>query len=207
MQNHNILILAPHTDDGELGCGASIAKFIKEGKKVTYIAFSSCSQSLANHLPPDTLRNECINATKFLGIHDVRFFDFQVRKLLVHRQEILEELIKINTEFNPDTVYVPAQHDIHQDHQVIYSEGFRAFKNSNVLGYELPWNNFKFFPNYFEKITEDELIKKQSALKYYISQEHRRYMDPDFQKSLAVVRGIQSNTSLAEAFEIYHIIN
>src|SRR6476661_2245652 len=98
MYNHKILILAPHTDDGELGCGASIAKFIMEGRKVTYIAFSTCSQSLPDNLPSDTLQNECIAATNFLGIKDVRFFDFQVRKLLVNRQEILEELIKINAE-------------------------------------------------------------------------------------------------------------
>jgi N-acetylglucosamine malate deacetylase 1 len=207
MQNKNILILAPHTDDGELGCGASIAKFIKEGRKVTYIGFSTCFQSLPENLPSDTLRNECIAATNFLGIQDVRFFDFQVRKLLVNRQEILEELIKINAEIQPNTVYLPAEHDIHQDHQVIYSEGFRAFKNSNILGYELPWNNFKFYPNYFERIEEDELTAKQSALKEYKSQAHRKYMDPNFQRSLAIVRGIQSNTPYAEAFEVYHLVN
>ncbi len=28
------LVLAPHIDDGEIGCGGSIAKFIEEGEKV-----------------------------------------------------------------------------------------------------------------------------------------------------------------------------
>ena len=207
MNNNNILILAPHTDDGELGCGASIAKFIDQGKHVTYIAFSTCSQSLPVDLSPDTLRKECLSATKSLGIQNVLFFDFEVRKLLVHRQEILESLININAEIKPDTVYLPAQNDIHQDHQVIYAEGLRAFKNSNVLGYELPWNNFKFFPNYFERISQNNLIKKQLALKEYKSQAGRKYMDDNFQRSLAIVRGIQSNTLLAEAFELYHMVN
>ena len=40
-----ILILAPHTDDGEIGCGASISKFINENKEVVYIAFSSARKS------------------------------------------------------------------------------------------------------------------------------------------------------------------
>jgi len=207
MNNNNILILAPHTDDGELGCGGSIAKFIGQGKHVTYIAFSTCSQSLPINLPPDTLRKECLSATNLLGIQNVLFFDFEVRKLLVNRQEILESLIKINTDIKPDTVYLPAQHDIHQDHQVIYAEGLRAFKNSNVLGYELPWNNFQFFPNYFETISENDLKKKQFALKEYKSQAGRKYMDDNFQRSLALVRGIQSNTYLAEAFELYHMVN
>ena len=31
-----ILVLAPHTDDAEFGCGGAIAKFIKEGKEVQH---------------------------------------------------------------------------------------------------------------------------------------------------------------------------
>jgi N-acetylglucosamine malate deacetylase 1 len=207
MQNsQNILILAPHTDDGELGCGASVAKYISQGKQVTYIAFSTCSQSLPSSLPANTLTTECTVATKALGINDVRFFDFEVRKLLFHRQEILEELIKLNQQLKPQTVFLPAEHDVHQDHQVIYAEGLRAFKNCNVLGYELPWNNFRFQPNYFERIDEAQLAMKQKALQQYKSQTHKNYMSADFTRALAVVRGIQSNTALAEAFEVYRLM-
>ena len=39
-----ILILAPHTDDGELGCGGSISRFIEEGKNVFYAAFSTAEK-------------------------------------------------------------------------------------------------------------------------------------------------------------------
>ena len=95
--------------------------------------------------------------------------------------------------------------DVHQDHQVIYSEGIRAFKNSNVLGYELPWNNLRFQPGYFEKITEAQLELKQAALQEYRSQADRKYMSREFIRSLAVVRGIQCNAELAEAFEVYHL--
>src|SRR5699024_12177975 len=38
-QKSTILVLAPHTDDGELGCGGSIARFIREGHEVHYVAF------------------------------------------------------------------------------------------------------------------------------------------------------------------------
>ena len=203
----NILILAPHTDDGELGCGASIAKYISAGKKVTYLALSSCSQALPAHLPKDTLVTECRAATKALQIQDTIFFDFEVRQLLFHRQEILEALLIINEQLQPQTVFIPAENDVHQDHQVVYAEGLRAFKNCNVLGYELPWNNFRFHPNYFEKISEENLIAKQKALHQYKSQGHRKYMSNDFVRSLAIVRGIQANHSLAEAFEVYRLIS
>ena len=200
---NNILVLAPHTDDGEWGCGASIAKYIMEGKKVTYIAFSTCAESLPSNLPSDSLVNECRAATQILGIEDLRFFDFRVRYFPSVRQEILEELVKLNQEYNPGAVLLPAQHDKHQDHQVIYAEGIRAFKNSNILGYELPWNNTKFQPNYFESITEAQLELKLNALKKYGSQAHRKYMDDDIVRSLARLRGLQASINLAEAFEVY----
>ena len=204
---NNILVLAPHTDDGELGCGATIAKYVSEGKQVTYIAFSTCSQSLPKDLPADTLARECTAATKALGIPKTLFFDFEVRRLLFHRQEILEELIKLNKEIGPQTVFLPAEHDVHQDHQVIYAEGLRAFKNCNVLGYELPWNNFKFHPTYFEKISEKHLQSKVNALTEYKSQTGRKYMNADFARSLATVRGMQCNADYAEAFEVYRLMN
>ena len=210
MQNsQRIFILAPHTDDGELGCGASIAKYIAAGKEVFYIAFSTCSEALPKELPADTLTAECRIATQALGIPEKNLilFDFKVRRLLFHRQEILEELLRLNQQYQPDLVMIPAEKDVHQDHQVIYAEGLRAFKNANVLGYELPWNNWQFQPNYFEAISEEHLSSKYNALKQYKSQAHRKYMSEDFIRSLATIRGIQSNRPFAEAFEIYRLIS
>ena len=40
-----VLILAPHTDDAELGCGGTMARFLEEGKQ-TRAAFSTLE-----HLP------------------------------------------------------------------------------------------------------------------------------------------------------------
>ena len=40
-----LLIISPHTDDAELGCGGSIAKMIGEGKTIFYAALSSCEKS------------------------------------------------------------------------------------------------------------------------------------------------------------------
>ena len=54
-----VLILAPHTDDGEIGCGGTIARFIEEGAEVYYVAFSSARKSLRERgLDENTLINE-----------------------------------------------------------------------------------------------------------------------------------------------------
>jgi N-acetylglucosamine malate deacetylase 1 len=204
-----ILVLAPHTDDGELGCGGSIAKFIAEEKQMHYAAFSFCSKSLPPGFPADTLAHECKKATSVLDIlpANVTLFDFDVRNFEKHRQEILEELVKLNKHISPDLVFIPSAADIHQDHGVIHTEALRAFKNSSLLGYELPWNHPQFSSPFYIKLSAKDIAKKWEALKEYQSQSHRNYMQEDFIKSLAKVRGVQSNTEYAEAFEVYKIIS
>jgi LmbE family N-acetylglucosaminyl deacetylase len=204
-----ILILSPHTDDGELGCGGSIAKFIAEGKLVYYAAFSLCSKSLPEGLPADTLAHECKKATLALGIpeENVTLFDFEVRNFPKLRQEILEELVTLNKKLSPDLVFIPSSTDIHQDHGVIHTEALRAYKNSSLLGYELPWNHAQFNSTFFINLSVEDLAKKTGALKAYQSQANRNYMQNDFTLSLAKVRGVQSNTEYAEAFEVYKLIS
>jgi len=200
-----ILVLAPHTDDGELGCGGSIAKFCAASKEVYYAAFCLCSKSLPASLPANTLELECRKATATLGIpaSNLILFNYEVRNLPQFRQQILEELLQLNAKINPDLVLLPAASDIHQDHQVIHQEGMRAFKNVTFAGYELPWNNYSFHTNFFIRLSEAELNKKVESLKAYQSQSHRNYMQEDFTRSLAKVRGVQANTPYAEVFEIY----
>ena len=203
-----ILILAPHTDDGELGCGATIAKFASLQKEVFYAAFCLCSKSLPSKFPANTLRVECEKATSVLGIPASRLilFDYEVRELPQSRQKILEELLKLNKDIHPEMVLLPAMSDIHQDHQVIHQEGMRAFKNTTFAGYELPWNNYSIHTNFFVRISDKELGKKIASLKAYDSQSQKSYMKEDFIRSLATVRGIQANSKYAEAFEVYRWI-
>jgi N-acetylglucosamine malate deacetylase 1 len=204
-----ILILAPHTDDGELGCGGTIAKFCSESKEVFYAAFCLCSKTLDDSMPANTLEEECKKATASLGIkpENLILFNYEVRELPASRQQILEELLQLNNQIKPDLVLLPAASDVHQDHQVIHQEGLRAFKNTTFAGYELPWNNYSFRTNFFMQLTDAEIEKKVLALKAYRSQSHRNYMQEDFIRSLAKVRGVQCNSLYAEAFEIYKLIS
>jgi len=68
VKKSKILVLAPHTDDGEFGCGGTIAKFIQEGHDVYYAAFSACQQSVLPQFPSDILITEVKEATSILGI-------------------------------------------------------------------------------------------------------------------------------------------
>jgi N-acetylglucosamine malate deacetylase 1 len=199
-----ILILAPHTDDGELGAGGSIDRFIKEGNQVFYAAFSTAEQSLPKGMPKDTLAKEVVQATRTLGIPEENLFIFgyEVRKLNYFRQEILEHLVKIKKDINPDLILMPSLHDIHQDHSTVAQEGLRAFKDCSILGYELLWNNLSFDTTCFIKLAKENVEAKFKALQQYKSQAERNYMSKVFLYAHAHTRGIQAGCNYAEAFEV-----
>lgn len=200
----NVIVLAPHTDDGELGCGGTIAKLVESGATVYYVAFSTAEQSVPKGFPSDALKTEVKHATSILGISadQLIIMNYEVRKLGYFRQEILEELISIRASIPIDLVLMPSLNDIHQDHQTIAQEGLRAFKSTTILGYELIWNNLSFNTTSFVKLDKRHIEKKCAALLEYRSQGVRDYMSEEFITSLARARGVQIGTEFAEAFEV-----
>ena len=199
-----VYVLAPHTDDGELGAGGTIAKLIEQGADVYYFAFSTAEDSLPAGMTSNTLEIEVKNATKKLGIKEenVIIYHYKVRKLNYVRQEILEDLIRHKKEMMPDLVIMPSLHDIHQDHSTIAKEGLRAFKTTTILGYELIWNNLTFNTVSFVKLDKRHIEAKVNALQEYKSQKERDYMSRDFIFSLARTRGVQIGCEYAESFEV-----
>ena len=199
----NILILAPHTDDGEYGCGGTIARFVDEGHQVYCVAFSAAEKSVDPRFPQDILRKEILDAAAILKLprENLQVLNFPVREFPAHRQEILEVMVKLNADFKPDLVFLPSTTDTHQDHQVVSAEGFRAFKKTSILGYELPWNNLTFATNTFVILQEDHVDQKVRALEQYKSQYGRPYGTGDYVRNLANVRGVQIGAQFAEAFE------
>jgi N-acetylglucosamine malate deacetylase 1 len=203
LSGKRILVLAPHTDDGELGCGGTMHKLVRDNE-VYYAAFSSCQQSVPEGFAADVLVKEMNAATRILGIknENLFLFDYEVRTFSSRRQEILDEFIKLKKDIAPHLVFMPSKNDVHQDHSVITNEGIRAFKYSSILCYELPWNNFSFTTSCFVSLTEENVQAKCEAIAAYHSQKSRPYANQEFIRSLAKVRGVQAGSNYAEAFEV-----
>jgi LmbE family N-acetylglucosaminyl deacetylase len=205
----NVLVLAPHTDDAELGCGGTIARLVGEGVRVHVAAFSTAEESLPAGWPKDTLKKEFLEAIPKLGVpsENLHVYDFPVRKLSYSRQEVLEELVQLRRALQPDTVFIPSCNDLHQDHQVVHAEGMRAFKDISVMGYELPWNHVAFSAQAFIRLDKSHLDLKWLALNCYKSQleNERLYFTEDFIYGLARVRGTMVKSLYAEAFEVLRL--
>jgi LmbE family N-acetylglucosaminyl deacetylase len=192
-----VLVLAPHTDDGEFGCGGTMARLVEAGVEVRYVAFSIATKSLPEGFPADTLAREVREATAEIGIppDSLTVHDFEVRTFPALWEE-----------WRPDAVLQPNLGDIHQDHQVVAAEGLRAFKRTTVLGYEIPWNTFNFNYQAYVALEASQIERKVAALACYESQQHRNYANAEYIWNLARTRGINIGAEFAEVFEVYRVV-
>lgn len=200
------LVLAPHTDDGEFGCGGTIHRLLSEGCEVRYVAFSDCKESVPTGFAPDVLRHEMAAATQTLGIDDAKVLDYQVRYFPRDRQAILEDMVSFNKRYQPDLVLTPCRQDVHQDHQTITNEAVRAFKRCSIWGYELPWNNLTLPSDTLIKLSIENVDAKIAAIAAYASQAHRTYSGAAYLRALATTRGARIGQKYAEAFENIRIV-
>ena len=202
------VVLAPHTDDGEFGCGGTMARLVEAGAEVRYVAFSIATRSLPEGFAPDTLAREVREATAELAIpaENLTVHDFDVRTFPERREDILELLVQLWEDWKPEVVFQPSHHDVHQDHQTIAQEGLRAFKRTTILGYEIPWNNFEFSYGAYIALEQRHLDRKIAAVAKYASQQHRRYANEEHIHNLARVHGTNVNRDLAEVFQVYRIV-
>ena len=203
-----VLVLAPHTDDAELGCGGTVARLVEEGRDVHVAMYSLCDKSLPEGFFTDDLRREFTVAMGELGVCEgsLHVFDYAVREFPSLRQEILEDMVRLRGIVYPSLVLMPSLNDVHQDHATVAQEGLRAFKRSTVLCYEDPWNNFSFQNQMFVTLTDEQLEKKVAAVYADVSQRGRDYTQPEFIRSLAHVRGVQIGVPYAEVFEAPRIV-
>lgn len=201
-----VLVLAPHTDDAELGSGATMARLVREGAEVHILALSAAEVSVPDHLSPDVNREDALASARALSVPEanVTVAEVPVRHFPEHRQSILDLLIRTRSALDPDVVIGPCSTDRHQDHQVVHVEMLRAFARRTVLGYELPWNCTTFTATAHIEVTDEDLAAKVKALSCYQSQEARTYLSRDYLRSWALTRGTDTAMGLAEAYEVLH---
>jgi len=203
-----VLVLAPHPDDAELGCGGTIARFVDEGTRVYSATFSLCEDSLPPGWDKDVREREARKAIQEVGIaqKDLLIYRYPVRRLANYRQEILDDLVRLNGDLAPQLVLMPSPDDLHQDHSVVATEGLRAFKGTTILAYEMPWNNIQFRTAAFVVLDERHVERKVCAVAHYESQRDRAYTHEEFIRGLARTRGASVGVQYAETFDVIRTV-
>lgn len=192
-----VVFLGSHCDDIELGCGATINKN-KNNWDIYCFTFSSHELNLSNISK---------KSLELIGCKNLFYLNFKTNNFWQNRQEIWEKIKNIENSINPDWIFTHCK-DEHQDHEVIYNETIRNFKNKNIILYKPSMYYIsKFNINYLQEIKEENLQKKIDAIKLYTNYSEKSYCNSKNIESQARVVGMSSNIKLAEGFEIYRLIS
>lgn len=213
-----VLVIAPHPDDEVLGCGGIIARHVAQGDEV-YVAI--VTRGVHDIFRPEFIergRQEAAVANKLLGTKRLLFLDFPAPRLdVVPTSALASELKDVIAQFQPATVYLPHQGDVHGDHKAVYWATLVAarpnggFSPGRLLCYETlsetewgaPNPSDMFTPTVFVDISQ-YLKAKLEAMKCYESQlaPNPRARSLASIEALARFRGSTIAVEAAEAFSL-----
>jgi LmbE family N-acetylglucosaminyl deacetylase len=149
----DILLIAAHPDDTEFGAGGSIARWIKEGKKIAYVICTNGNKGSSDpNMNPEVLaktrEQEELAAARLLGVSDVIFLGHPDQSL-EDTPEFRKEIVREIRRFKPATVGTSdlyRRYIWHRDHRIIgrvvmdavfpFARDFHAYPDLAAEGFE-----------------------------------------------------------------------
>ena len=192
-----ILCLGAHSDDIEIGCGATILRLTESMPcAISWVVFSAGPVREAEAKGCAGLFLRACGSSRVL-IKDFRNGFFPYTAI-----EIKEYFEQLKTEVNPDVIFTHYRNDLHQDHRLISELTWNTFRNHWILEYEIPKYDGDFgTPNLFVPITDEICLRKaEYILKCYVSQKDKHWFTADTFTSMLRLRGVESGNRYAESF-------
>ena len=195
-----VLCLGAHSDDIEIGCGATILRLIQEQSEleIYWLVFSARGIRA---------REAKASASEFLrGLRSrwIRTMTFRESYFPGEWPAIKDTFEKVKREFEPDLVLTQYRDDRHQDHRVLSDLAWNTFRNHLVLEYEIPkYDGDLGLPNVYIPVPRELCERKISMLlRHFQSQKNRHWFTADTFWALLRLRGIEcaSSSGFAEAF-------
>ena len=110
----DILAFAAHPDDVEMSCGATLAKYASQGKKVGIVDFTQ--GQMGTRGTPELRLKEAEKAAEILNLaarENLAFEDIYFTNDIEHQLKVVEMIRK----YRPEIVFANSQKDRHPDHE------------------------------------------------------------------------------------------
>ncbi len=198
-----ILFLGAHPDDIELGAGALIHNIRGQSE----ILCATLSDNQKNPMLKNVVEEHRASMA-ILGVpenYDL-IATFETRKFPDLRQEVLEYLLKLRRDFEPEIIFCHSQNDIHQDHNVVTQEALRAYRGLTLLGFDVVRSSYNFFPHFLVEVSEEDVEAKMTALSQYKTYHGKYYFDPTLLRATMIRHGTLAEREFAEGFDILRIV-
>lgn len=196
----SVLCLGAHSDDIEIGCGATILGWIDQGVKlnVHWCVLSAIGARADEATASAEAYLRGANSQKIeLGDLKDGYFPYQGAKLK-DRFEVLKQQVK------PDVIFTHRKNDAHQDHREVCKLTWNSFRDHVIMEYEIPkWDGDIGQPNLYQPVRKNIMDRKVDLLlTHFGSQRSKDWFDANTFLGLARLRGMECRAPemLAEAF-------
>jgi LmbE family N-acetylglucosaminyl deacetylase len=202
----SLLFLGAHSDDIEIGCGATVLRLLSErpGTRVHWVVFSAddAREAEARASAADFLA-DAGEATVIVHRFRESYFPYVGDQI----KDAFEELQQL---MRPDVVFTHHRGDEHQDHRTLAEFTWNTFRNHVIAEYEIPkYEGDLGHPNVFVPVDEAIADKKVELLmRHFGSQRSKRWFRPETFLGLMSLRSIEcaSASGWAEAFHVRKLV-
>ena len=196
----SVLCLGAHSDDIEIGAGATLLSMIARGIRLDahwcVLSGGADREREARASAMDFLSGAAQTLIEVTPFRD-SFFPEQGEAI-----KSWFEALKPRT--NPDLILTHRRDDAHQDHRLVCSLTWNTFRDHCILEYEIPkWDGDMGQPNVYMPVPASVLQRKIDFLMtHFGSQRSKQWFDAETFRGLARLRGMECRApeGYAEAF-------
>jgi LmbE family N-acetylglucosaminyl deacetylase len=195
-----ILFLGAHSDDIEIGCGATVLNLARQMPKasVHWVVFSAAGERGGEAKA---------SADAFLsGFADARVELHEFRDAYFPQSfaELKDAFEALKAQAAPDLIFTHHGQDRHQDHRVVAELTWNTFRDHLILEYEIPkYDGGLGDPNVFVPADAQTCARKfDNLLRFFQTQKNKHWFTDDLFSGLMRLRGLEgrSPSGMAEAF-------
>jgi LmbE family N-acetylglucosaminyl deacetylase len=196
----SVLCLGAHSDDIEIGVGATLLSMIARGVRLDV---HWCVLGATG----DRAREAQASAADFLsqaGSAKIEVMAFRDGFFPEQGEEIKSWFETLKPRANPDLILTHCRDDAHQDHRQVCRLTWNTFRDHCVLEYEIPkWDGDLGRPNLYVPVSSKALSRKIELLNsHFGTQRSKQWFDSETFLGLARLRGVECRAPerYAEAF-------
>jgi LmbE family N-acetylglucosaminyl deacetylase len=196
----SVLCLGAHSDDIEIGAGATLLSMQERGIRLDVhwcvLSGGSMRESEARASAADFLSAAQSSQVEVMSFRD-GFFPEQGEAIKSWFEALRERV-------DPDLILTHRKEDAHQDHRRVCRLTWNTFRNHCILEYEIPkWDGDMAQPNLYVPISASALKRKIDLLiTHFGTQRSKQWFDSETFLGLARLRGMECRAPerYAEAF-------
>jgi LmbE family N-acetylglucosaminyl deacetylase len=202
----SLLCIGAHSDDIEIGAGATILGWIARGVRldVHWAVLSACGPRADEaRASAEAFLSDAARSVIELAEFKDGFFPYQGADIKTWFESLKRRIA-------PDVILCHSRGDAHQDHREVSMLTWNTFRDHTILEYEIPkWDGDLSQPNVFIPASKSLMERKAKLLyDHFGTQRSKDWFDAQTFMGLARLRGAECRApdGFAEAFHARKIV-